>query len=89
VKDAHSLRRSLEDPGEAREKRIGVSGQGVSASLERDHEGGYNADPPTRPHADTILLGVVKLIDHPQHSLSDFANLARCQEREVQEFHQQ
>jgi hypothetical protein len=47
------------------------------------------ADTPLRRYADTIPLRVVELIDHPQHSVSDFANLARCQEREVQELHEQ
>ena len=41
------------------------------------------------PYADTFPLPAVELIDHPQHSVSDFANLARCQEREVEELHEQ
>jgi hypothetical protein len=31
----------------------------------------------------------VKLFDHVQHALRDFADLAGCQKREIQQFHQQ
>jgi hypothetical protein len=70
---------------------------GVSASDTVDHSNDEshkrlaigaspNADPPLRRPADPILL---QFLDHLQHSLRDFANLAWCQEREVEEFQEQ